>query len=75
MSVDVLEMLRPVRAKRVDQLEELAGKILAGEKIPAEIIDAKLVEARKEPADLQRIIDRKTRAASLVALAKAGVPA
>jgi hypothetical protein len=74
-SVDVLEMLRPVRAKRVDQLEELAGKILAGEKIPAEIIDAKLVEARKEPADLQRIIDRKTRAASLVSLAKAGAPA
>ena len=75
MSVDVVEMLRPVRAKRVDQLEELAGKILAGEKIPAEIIDAKLVEAHKDPADLQRIIDRKTRAASLIEIARAGAPA
>lgn len=75
MSVNVLEMLRPVRDKRVDQLEELAGKILAGEKIPAEIIDAKLVEAHKEPADLQKIIDRRTRVAALVAVAKAGGPA
>lgn len=69
--VSVLELLAPVRAKKVFQLEELADKLVAGENIPAELIDNTLVASGKTPADLQAIIDRKSEVKRLVAIVRA----
>ena len=63
-------MLAPVRAKKVYQLEEIADKLLAGENIPAEVIDSALVASGKQPADLQAIVDRKAEVRRLVAIVR-----
>lgn len=73
--IDIAAMLRPVRAKRMNQLEELAERLADGEILPAEVIDAKLVEAGKQPADLQAMVDRKARVEALAEISKAGTPA
>jgi hypothetical protein len=72
---NVLEMLKPVREKRIDQLEDLAERIINGEAIAAELVDKTLRDAGREPADLQAILDRQTRARVLVSEVKRGVPA
>jgi hypothetical protein len=72
---DVMAMLRPVREKRIDQLEDLAERMLNGDAIPPELVDKTLREAGREPADLQAILDRRTRVRGLVAEVKRGVPA
>lgn len=68
--MNVLELLRPVREKRVESLEEIADRLVAGEKISPEVIDGVLTAAHKDPADLQAIIDRKVRLRELVEIVK-----
>lgn len=72
---NVVELLRPVREKRAGGLEELAEKLIAGERIPAEVIEQKLYEAHRDAADLQAIIERRTRVKELVAVIHDAPPA
>ena len=73
--INVLELLRPVREKKIDRLEELADRLIAGENISPEVIDQCIREAHREPGELQAIVERKTRAAELAKVARSGGPA
>lgn len=73
--INVLELLRPVREKKIDRLEELADRLIAGENISPEVIDQCIRDAHREPGELQAIVERKTRAAELAKLARSGGPA
>lgn len=73
--LNVLELLAPVRKKKAVDLEGLAAKLLAGERITPEVVNDTLLSAGLEPSDLQAIIDRRTRVTELAAIVKRGAKA
>jgi hypothetical protein len=69
---NVLEMLRPVREKKVQSLDDYARRIVAGETIPGEVIETALKDADVPHTALQEIIDRLIRQRDLAAIVRAG---
>ena len=65
MVTSVLNLLKPLTAKRLDGIEELAARLAAGTVVPAEEVAAILEKSRCNPADLQRAVDRHARVAEL----------
>jgi len=65
MVTSVLNLLKPLTAKRLDVIEELAARLAAGTVVPAEEVAAILEKSRCNPADLQRAVDRHARVAEI----------
>lgn len=70
--VSIAGLLKPLREKGVDALEELAARFAAGETVAAGEVQAVLDRTRRGEADLQKAIERHERVNRLRAEAAAG---
>jgi hypothetical protein len=65
MIANVMDVLKPLTARRLDGIEELAARLAAGATPPAEEVAAILERSRCTPDDLQRAVTRHARVAEI----------